>query len=131
MQSHRTDQKGNRQSSEIQKDTREDTGVTVKIFELADTHGFPLEMSALELRERGLLPDWEDFFMGACKAKWKRRRIQRGLEEIAGVFGWLKDPVFMERAGKMWELAIMRTGWTESSWLAGRKTPMIIEVQND
>jgi hypothetical protein len=101
----------------------------IPIFKLHDQSGLPWDMIALELKERGLVPDWLDFFTEACKAKWKRSTIDQATDEIAAVFGWSNDLAFKDRCDLCLEFAALRTGWTEDSWLAGRKTPVVLKVE--
>jgi hypothetical protein len=85
----------------------------IKVFKLKDESGLPFDLIALMLVEEGLLPDWEDYFMSACRAGWTTKGIMRGVEELAGPFKWNDNPVFQERVRQMLELAQRRTGWTE------------------
>ncbi len=41
------------------------------IFKLHETHGFPIEMSAILAREKGIVIDWTEFYQCAQKAGWK------------------------------------------------------------
>ena len=102
----------------------------VSFFKLHDASGMPWETLAIMTKEKGMLPDWEDFFMGACKAKWKRNYIQDVVREIAGVFRWHNDPIFWERVDVMWKLAALRTGWGDDSWKSGMKKRTHIKVQS-
>lgn len=40
------------------------------VFYLVDTEGIPLEIIMEELKDRGMMPDWIDFFREALKSGW-------------------------------------------------------------
>ena len=46
------------------------------VFKLVDTHGLPLDIIVLELRDRGEGFDVVEFIKAAYKAGWKKKRIE-------------------------------------------------------
>ena len=66
----------------------------MKVFELSDTHGLPFEMIGMELAERGLVPDWEDYMRQAIAHLWTPEHIWRAAEESARPLGFWTDPEF-------------------------------------
>ncbi len=53
----------------------------VELFELHDTHGFPLANALIEARKRGMGSDLIGFALAALKAGWSSLRVQAVLRE--------------------------------------------------
>lgn len=59
------------------------TKPVMAVFKFKDTYGLPFEIIALELKEKGILPDWEEFCTEAIKHNWLFDRILKEAEELA------------------------------------------------
>lgn len=64
------------------------------VFELYDTHGLPLSVSAMLAKERGCVIDWNSFSVLAIARGWKRSTVLSRVSEAMSDAGF--DPPFME-----------------------------------
>jgi len=62
-------------------------------FAMVDTYGIPLDIVLSTLEDRGMLPDWLDFYESALAAGWNPKNVITKLEMAIGdVYG----PLFLE-----------------------------------
>jgi hypothetical protein len=61
------------------------------VFKFYDEHGLSFDIIAVMLKEKGLVPDWEDYFNNAVKANWGPVVIWNRARELAEPFKWWDD----------------------------------------
>ena len=58
------------------------------VFKMVDTYGLPLDIIIDQLKDRGMMPDWIDFYDQAIKVGWKPKGVLSKLSEaIIDVYG--------------------------------------------
>lgn len=71
--------------------------IALKVFDMKDSHGMPFDLLGVMLKEKGMVPDWEDFCDGAICQNWSPEQIMRSAEELASPLGFWNDPEFQIR----------------------------------
>lgn len=69
----------------------------IPVFELADTHGVPFDILGVMLKERALVPDWEDFMRGAIRQGWLPKKIFSAAQELATPLGFWDQEEFQAK----------------------------------
>lgn len=65
----------------------------IAFFPIVDTHGIPLSMAVSQLVDKGMMPDWVDFYIEATAHGWSESNTYVQMEAAAtDNFG----PAFME-----------------------------------
>jgi alanyl-tRNA synthetase len=84
------------------------TGCAVEVFDLSDSRGIPFDIIALTLKEKGLVPDWQDFMRKAIRQLWTPKKIWQAAEELARPLGFWEQPEFQEKLKFIFVLEMRR-----------------------